>query len=101
IEQRAAAVTEIDGGISLNHAFKRAPVLILDGAAKRTHDTCRQRALEAERIADSEHFLAYLQRVGVAELQDRKALPRFDLDQRQVIARIAAQQARLVLLFVG
>src|SRR5260370_28261398 len=70
-------------------------------AAKRADHAGGQRALKAERIADGEHFLADLQRGGIAERERHEMLAlRLDFHQCDVIALIGANEfcgiARLI-----
>ncbi len=58
VQQRAAAVTGIDGGVGLDQAFQRISILIRKAAAERAYDAGCERAFEPERIADREHLLA-------------------------------------------
>ena len=62
IEQRTAAVTGIDSGVSLDQPFQRPFVFATNATPQRTDDAGGQRAIQPERIADGEYFLADLQR---------------------------------------
>ena len=101
IEQRTAAVARIDGRVGLDQAFQRPFVFAANAAPERTDDAGGQRALQTEGIADGEHLLAHLQRVGIAQVERGQLGARRDLQQRQVVGFVAAQQLRLVAGLIG
>ena len=65
VDQRAAGIARIDGGVGLDE------VLILGRTAgharERRDDAAGHRLADAERIADGEHQVADLDRVGIGE----------------------------------
>ena len=69
VEQRAARVAGVDRGVGLEHVVDREPVRGLDAALDGRDDAGRQRALQAEGVADRDRRIADLGRLAVAELQ--------------------------------
>ena len=68
IDERAAGVAEIDGGIGLNEILEgREPQLTAAGGA---HDALRDRLAQAVGIADREHDVAHPQGVRAAHGHD-------------------------------
>ena len=65
IEQRAAGIAAIDGGVGLDVIVVRPRI---DVAVARRDDAGGHRAAQAERIADGDHPFAEPQLVGIAEL---------------------------------
>src|SRR5712672_1290173 len=65
IDQRAAGVAAIDGGVGLNGLIDESGLAGLHSAADGADDAGGQRALETEWIADGENFLAYLESGGI------------------------------------
>ena len=101
IEQRSAAIAGIDGGIGLDHVLERASVFIGDRTVKRADNAGGERTFEAERIADGQDFLADLQRVGIAEAENRQAFARLDLHESEIVAVIGKHHAGFVLFLIG
>jgi len=66
IDQRAAGVAAVDGGVGLNGFIDEGGLAGLHGATDGANDASGQRALETEWIADGENFLAYLESSGIA-----------------------------------
>ena len=61
------------------------------------NDACRQRAVEAERVADGKHLLSDDELVRVAQGHDGHLIARrFNLDDGQVCVGIAADDFRRV-----
>ncbi len=60
-----------------------------------------QRAIEAERVSDGDHFLADLQILRIAQPEKRQLALWSDLEKRQVVVVVGAENARLVLGLVG
>ena len=68
VEQRAAGVAEVDGGVGLDEVLERAGLLAeAERAALRRDDADGERVLELERIADRDGPVALADAVGVAE----------------------------------
>src|ERR1035438_7403739 len=101
IQQRAAAVAWIDRRIGLNHVLQTAPFLRLQGTPQGTDHPGGQRASKSKRIANGQHLLSHLQAVGIAQLQERQGAVGLYSHQRQVVARVRAEHAGLVLLLVA
>ena len=93
VDQRAAGVAGVDGGVRLDHVLDREAVGSLDLARERADDAGRDRAVEAERVADRHHGVADLRLGGVAE-RERVELVLVDvhLQQRDVVAGVLADQ---------
>ena len=98
VEQRAARVAAVDGGVGLDVVVERTGV---DVAAARRHDAGGHGAAQAERIADRHHRLADAHLGGVAELDVRQRLVALDLEHREVGLLVAAQQLGRELAAVG
>jgi hypothetical protein len=86
VDQRATGVADVDGRIGLDEAFVRRDAELR--TARRADDAVRHRLREPERIADRQHRIADLQRVGTAELHHRQILE-CDLQHREIGVRIA------------
>ena len=70
VDQRAARIAGIDGGVGLDEEL-----IVGDAdlrAGQRRDDAARHRLADAERIADGEHEIADFEAVGVAELDGRE-----------------------------
>ena len=93
IDERAAAVAGIDGGVGLDEVVVRA---FTDHAAGRTDDTGGDRLLEPERIADGHDRLAHLKRLPAAERDHGEVL-----QQREIGLRVASLDLRGELAAVG
>ena len=65
VEQRAAGVAAVDGGVGLDEVVVGAGI---DVAVARRDDADRDRAAEPERIADRHHPVADAERIRIAEL---------------------------------
>ena len=57
IQQRAAAVAGVDGGVGLDQAFQLRVFLGLQASVERADDARSQGSFESEGVADGEHFL--------------------------------------------
>ena len=91
VDQRPAAVAEVDGRVGLDVVVEaRVEELPADEA----DDADRDRVLVAERVADRAHPLAHPQRRRIADRRDRQARLAVDLDQRDVGVGIGADDAR-------
>ena len=66
VEERAAGIAAVDGGVGLDVVVVGAGI---DVAVERRDDAGRHRAAEAERVADREHPVADAQLLGAAELR--------------------------------
>src|SRR5262249_4688226 len=89
VDERATAVARVDRRVGLDEVVVGAAANDAPGGA---HDAGRHRLLEAERIANRHHGLADFQRRRVTERDGRQAV-RIDLQERQVGARITADDA--------
>ena len=99
VEQRAAGVAGIDGRIGLNGVFNRRAVCVAnrpDGA----DDAARHGAAQAEGIADGVNLLAHVELRGVGQ-RHRLQIRRVDLQQRQVVNLVRADNARRITALVG
>ncbi len=92
IEQRAAGIAAIDGGVGLDVVVVGTG---LDVAVARRHDAGGDGAAEAERIADRDHPFAEPQPVGIAERNRGERLLRLHPQQREVDLGIATEDFRL------
>ncbi len=82
VDQRAAGIAGIDGGIGLD---EEAGIGNADMAAgKRGNDAAGGGLADAERVADGQHQVADLERVGIADGDDRKRLVGGDLEHGEV-----------------
>ncbi len=89
IDQRAAGVAWVDGGIGLNEVL-----VVLDAetaASCGTHDSHRGRLADAERIADGENDVAHLHLGGIADRKRGQARG-IDFDHRHIGLRIGADE---------
>ena len=69
IDQRAAGIAGIDGGVGLDEELVVGDADL--GARQRRDDAVGDGLADAERIADGEHEVADLERVGIAEVDRR------------------------------
>ena len=69
IDERAAGIAGIDGGIGLDEELVVGDADL--GTRHRRDDAVGHGLADAERIADGEHEVADLQRVGIAEVDRR------------------------------
>ena len=92
VEQRAAGIAAIDGGVGLDVVVVRTGI---DVAVARRDDAGGHRAAEAERIADRDHPFAEPQLVGIAELHGLERLLRLHPQQREIDLGVAAEDLRL------
>src|SRR3569833_4664497 len=98
IEQRSAAVAWIDRGIGLNEAFHDDAIFVFQLPSQRAYDTGCQSAAKVERVADRENFLSDEEPVGIAERERRQLAAGIDLEDRQIVATVNAQNFAIVLL---
>src|ERR1019366_1002294 len=99
IEQRAAAVAGVDGGIGLQEVLEGSRVA-RDIAFFRADDAGRHSFVESERRTDRHRPIANLDRVRVADGR-RRQVGFVDLDDRQVSEDISANHVRLVFGFLA
>src|SRR5713226_1982142 len=92
VEQRTTGIAAVDGGVGLDVAVIGAGV---DVAVARRDDARRNRAAEAERIADRDHPLAEPQLVGIAELHRDQRFYRFEFQHREIGLLVDADQLGL------
>ena len=94
VEQRAAGIAAIDGGVGLNVIVVRPRI---DVAVARRNDAGGHRAAEAERIADGDDPFAQPQLVGIAELHRLERLVGMHAQQREIALGVLADQFGLQL----
>ena len=87
VDQRAAAVAEVDGRVGLDIVVQAR---VAQFAADETDDPDGHRVDVAERVADGAHPFADPQFVGVAERHGRQVVPPGNPQQRDVDSRIGA-----------
>ena len=73
IDQRAAGIAGIDGGVGLDEELIVADADV--GARHRRDDAVRHGLADAERIADRQHHVADLQIVGIGEFAASGSAP--------------------------
>jgi hypothetical protein len=81
VDQRAARVAGVDGGVGLDEVLEGVDAQLV--AAQRADDAAGDRLAHAEGVADGQHLVAHLQRVGVAQRDDRQPVER-DLQDGEV-----------------
>src|SRR5215207_3516870 len=97
VEQRPAGVARVDRGVGLDGALDDAAVARLDGPLEAGDDAGRQRAVEAERVADGQNLLPDREAVAVGHRHDLQGLAHAgDLEDGEVGVRVAADDARRV-----
>ena len=92
IDQRAAGVARVNGGVGLNKIL-----VALDtqaGAAQRRHDTGGHRLTETEGVADGDHEITHLETGGIGDTDLRQVLGAFQFQHRQVDFLVQAHQFR-------
>ena len=94
VDQRAARVAGIDGGVGLDERFELA--IGNDVAADRRDDAGGNGFIQAEGTADGQHPVADVHAVGVAQLGSGQRLLGVDLDHREIGFRIGADHRRSV-----
>ena len=94
VEGRAAGVAVVHGSVDLHVVVRAADV-----TGERRDDTSRDRAAEAERIADRQHPIADARGL-LRELQNRQRLLRLDLQECKIGARVGADDLGVNLLLV-
>ena len=97
VDERSAAVAEVDGGVGLNVVVEAAVEQL---AAEIADHTNRDRVLVGQRIADGADPFADAQRLRVAHRRHRQ-IPRLDLDERDVGIGVDAEHAGLQAAAVG
>ncbi len=99
VDQRAAGIAGVDGGVGLNEE----PVVVdADvGARQRRDDALRHALADAEGIAERDDEIADLYRVGIAERDGRKRGVALDLEHRQIGAGIVEHDGRRIFALVG
>ena len=100
IDQRAAGIARIDGGIGLDEEL-----IVGDADLRARHrrdDAVRHGLADAERIADREHDVADLHVVGIAELDAREsARCHPDAQHGEIGARVLEHDLGFELALVG
>ncbi len=87
VEQRAAGIAAVDGGIGLDEVVERP---LADVPPAGGDDAGGDRAAKAEGIADGDHPIAYLGGVGIAELHGGQRPVGPHPQQGEIGARIGA-----------
>ena len=83
IDQRTAGIARIDGGVGLDEELVVGDADLR--ARQRRDDAVGHGLADPERIADGEHHVAHLQRIGIGEFQHGKLLAlRLDAQHREV-----------------
>ncbi len=70
IDERAAGVAEIDGGVGLDEVLECRQTQL--AASRRAHDSLSHRLAQAVGISDGQHDIADPQGIGAAERHDRQ-----------------------------
>ena len=100
IDQRAAGVARIDGGIGLNEELIVGDADL--GAGERGDDAVGHGLADPERIANGEHDVADLQLIGIAELQRGELFAHaLEPHYREIGAGVLEHQLGLELALVG
>ena len=99
VEQRPAGVAGIDGRVGLDGVFNGRAVGVADGADG-ADDAAGHGAAEAEGIADGIDLLADVELRGVGQ-RDGLQIGRVDLQQRQVVHLVGADDLRLIAALVA
>ena len=89
----------VDRRIGLQEVLEAA-VAEAGGPALGADDAHRHGLADADRVAEGEHDVADLHRVGVAERQ-RRQTARLDLEHRQIARRVGADHLRLEAAAIG
>ena len=100
VDERAAGVAGVDGRIGLDEELVVADAH--PGAGECRDDAAGHRLAHAEGIADGEHEVTHLERIGIAQRQGGKLLVRHvDLEHGEVGALVGEQHLGLELALVG
>ena len=94
IDQGAAGVAGVEGGIGLDDIVDEPAGLGAESSADRGDDACGYGCLESQRVADGDYQLTGFKRCRVAEFRGSNALGGIDADHRQVRVRVFADQCR-------
>ena len=96
VQERAAGVAAVDGGVGLDHPAQHSAILELDGAIQGADDARGEGALElSEGIANDHGGLTDLEGRGIAQGQRVYACgQRCHFDDGQVVGGIAAHDRR-------
>src|SRR6185312_7998460 len=98
VEERAAGVSGVDGGVGLNGFVNFRAVRLLDGADG-TYDSGSESAGEAEGIANGINLLANVNDFRIAERCGNKVRG-LDLNDSEIVRRIGADDFRVVLFAI-
>ena len=101
IEQRSAAVAHVDGRVCLDQALQLPIVFSANVTCQRAHHAGGQSSIQSERIADGKHLLSHLQAFGITETQPGQFFARDNLQQRQIVRFVAAQERGFVFGLIG
>ena len=100
IDQRAAGIARIDGGVGLDEELVVGNADL--GARQRRDDAVRHGLPDAEGIADGQHHVADLQRVGIGEVEYRKLFMRaLDAQHGEIAALVLEHDLGFELALVG
>ena len=93
IDERAAGIAAVDGGVGLDGFVNESGLAGLHGASDGADYAGGERGLEAERITDGENFLAHLERSGISQRQRREVLSLgIDFQESDVVALVGADE---------
>ena len=99
IDQRAAGIAGIDGGVGLD---EEAVVADSDlRARKRGNYALSDRLADGERVADGDDKVTDFERVRIAKLEHREIPAALEPEHREIRSRIAQHNLRLELALVG
>ena len=89
VQQRPAGIAAVDGGVGLDGFVQQTALLVFERTLQRADDAGGQGALEAEGVADGQHFLADLQAAGIPQWERGQASrARINSQHRQVGQRV-------------
>ncbi len=95
VRERATRVARVERRVGLDHVVDQAAGHRAQRTPQRAHDTRRNAALKAQRVADRDHQLTHAQRFGVSERSNlERSIPctRRHAQHRQIRRRILADQ---------
>jgi hypothetical protein len=97
MEQRPAGVPGVDGRVDLDDRFDRAVAVNLQRPIQTGDDSGRQRALQAEGIADRKHPHSDFQIGRIAERDGKQLIGGgFDSNDRHIIDGVGSHEGRIV-----
>ena len=90
--ERPARIAGIERGIGLDHVLDQAAGFRAQRTPERGNHAGGDRRFKAERIADRDHKLAALERLGIAELRGRQIARGAGAQEREIGVGIFAEQ---------